>query len=79
MPNHPTRLFGMSRGQYQELTSRLTNGGRPPAFDREAYTTRNPVERSIKPLKQWCSIATRYDKLTVPYQATIRIARTSPD
>lgn len=34
-------------------------GGRPPAFDRDAYKRRNTVERSINKLKQWRGLAAR--------------------
>ncbi|GGK32103.1 hypothetical protein GCM10011583_74850 [Streptomyces camponoticapitis] len=44
-------------------------GGRPPAFDREAYKQRNTVERCINRLKQWRGLDTRCDKT----------ATTSPD
>ncbi|MEW2414300.1 hypothetical protein AB0953_11335 [Streptomyces sp. NPDC046866] len=37
-------------------------GGRPPAFDHDAYQQRNTVERCINKLKQWRGLATRYDK-----------------
>ncbi|MEU3084845.1 transposase [Streptomyces albidoflavus] len=41
---------------------RGSRGGRPPAFDREAYKQRNTVERYINRLKQRRGIATRYEK-----------------
>lgn len=40
---------------------RGSHGGRPPAFDRDAYKQRNTVERCINKLKQWRGLATRYD------------------
>ena len=46
-----------------------SRGGRPPAFDAEAYKDRNVVERSFALIKQWRGIATRYDKLAVTYRA----------
>lgn len=49
-------------------------GGRPPAFDREAYKRRNIVERTIGRLKRFRGVATRYDKLAVRYEATIHVA-----
>ena len=49
-------------------------GGRPPAFDREAYKQRNTVERCINRLKQWRGIATRYDKAATIYLAALHIA-----
>jgi transposase len=35
-------------------------GGRPPAFDRDAYEQRNVVERCFNRLKQWRDLASRY-------------------
>ncbi len=49
-------------------------GGRPPAFDREAYKQRNTVERCINKLKQWRGLATRYDKTATIYLAGLHIA-----
>ncbi|MEV8597189.1 IS5 family transposase [Streptomyces sp. NPDC052012] len=49
-------------------------GGRPPAFDREAYKQRNTVERCINRLKQWRGIATRYEKTATIYLAGLHIA-----
>ena len=60
-------------------------GGRPPAFDRQRYRTRNQVERLMNRRKQFRAVATRFDKLAVSYQATIAVAdifiwlRASPD
>ncbi|MFB7760551.1 IS5 family transposase [Streptomyces xiamenensis] len=53
---------------------RGSRGGRPPAFDREAYKQRNTVERCINKLKQWRGLATRYDKTATIYQAALHIA-----
>jgi putative transposase len=50
---------------------RGSNGGRPPAFDPDAYRRRNVVERRFCHLKQWRGIATRYDKLATTYRAAI--------
>jgi transposase len=49
-------------------------GGRPPAFDRARYRTRNQVERLMNRRKQFRAVATRFDKLAVRYQATITVA-----
>lgn len=43
-------------------------GGRPVAFDAEAYKGRNVVERAFNQLKQWRALATRYDKHALIYR-----------
>jgi transposase len=64
---------------------RGSSGGRPPAFDEVRYRDRNQVERGFGRRKQWRGLATRYDKLSVSYQATLDIAemldwlRATPD
>ncbi|MBX4180108.1 transposase, partial [Streptomyces geysiriensis] len=49
-------------------------GGRPPAFDTEAYKQRIAVERCINQLKQWRGLALRTDKLAIAYQAALHLA-----
>ncbi|MFV0131615.1 IS5 family transposase [Streptomyces sp. HMX112] len=49
-------------------------GGRPPAFDRELYKSRNVVERCFNRLKQFRAIATRFDKLATRYKAGVHLA-----
>ena len=51
-----------------------STGGRPPAFDTEAYKGRNVVERSFNALKQWRGLATRYDKLAITYRGGVVLA-----
>lgn len=41
---------------------RGSQGGRPPAFDAEAYRQRNTVERAINKLKAYRAVAMRTDK-----------------
>ena len=51
-------------------------GGRPRAFDPEAYKGRNVVERCFNKLKQWRGIATRFDKTARAYLAGLTLAAT---
>lgn len=49
-------------------------GGRPPAFDPEAYKQRNTVERAINKLKGYRAVATRYDKRDFVFRGTVDVA-----
>ncbi|MYT58801.1 IS5 family transposase, partial [Streptomyces sp. SID7834] len=60
--------------QVRNRARRSSRGGRPPAFDREAYKHRNVVERCFNRLKQWRGIATRYDKTAESYEAAVTLA-----
>jgi transposase len=53
---------------------RGSRGGRPPAFNKAIYRHRNVVERCFNRLKQCRSLATRYDKTSTSFQATVTIA-----
>jgi transposase len=53
---------------------RGSRGGRPPAFDKDIYKTRNVVERTINKLRETRAVATRYDKREYIYLATIDVA-----
>lgn len=53
---------------------RGSKGGRPRAFDKEAYKGRNVVERCFNKLKQWRGIATRSDKTARSYLAGVTLA-----
>jgi transposase len=60
-----------------QITNRLRRGslgGRPPAFDTDAYKTRNVVERAINKLRITRAVATRYDKREYVYLGTIDVA-----
>ena len=48
--------------------------GKPPNFERSIYARRNAVERCVNRLKQWRSVATRYEKRALNYRAVVVIA-----
>ncbi|MFK4150293.1 hypothetical protein ACI2LW_33415, partial [Streptomyces sp. NPDC004065] len=77
--SHPTSEISTEPGTVQvaKRTRRGRSGGRPPAFDREAYKRRNTVERCISKLKQWRGLATRYDKTATSYLAGLHIVAIS--
>lgn len=60
--------------QRNHRLQRGRQGGRPPAFDRDAYKQRNTVERCINRLKQWRGIATRYEKTATIFLAGLHTA-----
>ncbi|MFG3285548.1 IS5 family transposase [Streptomyces sp. NPDC048111] len=62
------------RDQASNRRRRGRLGGRPPAFDKEAYRARNVVERCFARLKQFRAIATRFDKLADRYRAAVVLA-----
>ncbi len=53
---------------------RGSRGGRPPAFDPDAYKNRNVVERTINKLRGTRAVATRYDKRNYVYLGTVDVA-----
>jgi transposase len=60
--------------QIKNRARRGSHGGRPPAFDREAYKQRNVAERAINKLRQHRAVATRYDKRDFVYRGTVDVA-----
>ena len=62
------------RDQQQARAARGSAGGRPPAFDAEAYKQRNTVERSIGKLKEFRAVAMRTDKREFVFRGTIDVA-----
>lgn len=51
-----------------------SRGGRPPAFDAQAYKGRNVVERFFNRIKDFRAVATRFDKRGYNYRAGVLLA-----
>ncbi len=60
--------------QIRNRRNRGSRGGRPPAFDPQAYKQRNIVERAFCRLRQHRAVATRYDKRDFACRGTIDVA-----
>jgi transposase len=60
--------------QHKTRAAKGSHGGRPPAFDPEAYKQRNTVERAHNKLKAFRAVAMRTDKREFVFQGTIDVA-----
>lgn len=60
--------------QQKARAAKGSTGGRPPAFDTEAYKDRNSVERTINKLKDFRAVAMRTDKREFVFRGTIDAA-----
>lgn len=64
------------RDQIAARKAKGSTGGRPPAFDAEIYKQRNTMERAFGRVKQWCGVATRYDKYALTFLGGVLLAST---
>jgi transposase len=60
--------------QQKTRVAKGSAGGRPPAFDAEAYKDRNSVERTINRLKAFRAVAMRTDKREFVFRGTVDVA-----
>ncbi len=60
--------------QKQHRRNRGRRGGRPTGFDRDTYRRRNTVELCFNQLRGFRSIATRYEKTAISYEAAVTLA-----
>ena len=69
-----TTTIPVKKDQADNRQAKGSAGGRPPAFDSEAYKGRNVVERCFNAHKHTRGVATRDAKLAVRFEAVIRVA-----
>lgn len=67
--HHVKAVIPQKKNEIASQKKKGSKGGRPPAFDAEAYKGRNVVERSFNSVKQWRGLATRYDKFALTYRS----------
>jgi transposase len=60
--------------QQKARAAKGSAGGRPPAFDPEAYKQRNTTERAHNRLKAFRAVAMRTDKREFVYNGTVDVA-----
>lgn len=60
--------------QIRHRKNKGSRGGPPVAFDAGDYKNRNVVERTFKHIKNWCGLATRYDKYAVVFRGGVVLA-----
>ena len=60
--------------QQKARAAKGSKGGRPPAFDIEAYKKRNTVERLNNKLTAFRAVAMRTDKREFVFNATVDVA-----
>ncbi len=60
--------------QLKARAEKGSRGGRPPAFDAEAYKDRNTVERTNNRLKGFQAVAMRTDKREFVFRGTVDVA-----
>ena len=69
-----TAVIAQPSDQAAHRKRRGRAGGRPPAFDVDAYKGRNVVERSFNAIKLWRGLATRSVKLALTYRGGVVLA-----
>ncbi|UQI46137.1 IS5 family transposase [Streptomyces sp. HU2014] len=62
------------KDQQAHRRHRGSAGGRPTSFNRNRYTRRNEVERTVNALKGFRAVATRFDKRAYVFQGTVTAA-----
>jgi len=71
-----TATIPEKQDQRANRRQRGSRGGRPYAFDPQAYKRRNVVERGFNTFKNYRGIATRYDRLARNYLGALHLAST---
>jgi transposase len=72
-PTAPQAVIPANADQAANRKQKGSRGGRPVTHDAAVYKECDTVERRINKIKDWCGLATRYDKTPAGYLAGLHL------